>query len=140
MAGQDVLPTPRTGEAGPLDITLPSAIESVPELRAAAREFARANGVAVPDDVALAVSEACTNVVMHAYDDEDADGWLHLTGRLDGELLYLTVGDRGHGMRSRRRSSGLGLGLAIMSAASKRLRIREATTGTEVELGFEIAG
>jgi serine/threonine-protein kinase RsbW len=140
MAGQDVAPTTQIDGAEPLDITLPSVIDSVAELRAAAREYARANGVLLLDDVALAVSEACTNVVMHAYDDEDPDGWLQLTGRRDGDLVCVTVCDHGHGMRNRRRSSGLGLGLTIMSAASDRVRIREATTGTEVELGFEVAG
>jgi serine/threonine-protein kinase RsbW len=140
MPGQDVGPTTQTDGAGLLDITLPSVIDSVPELRAAAREYARANGVGLLDDVALAISEACTNVVMHAYDDEDPDGWLQLSGRRDGDLVCVTVRDHGHGMRSRRRSSGLGLGLTIMSAASDRVRIRESMTGTEVELGFAIAG
>jgi serine/threonine-protein kinase RsbW len=140
MAGQDVLDTAGPDGTQPLDITRPSTIHSVPELRNAAREFARDNGVERLDEVALAISEACTNVVMHAYDVDEPEGWLHVTGRRDGSVVYLTVGDHGHGMRGRKRSSGLGLGLAIMSACTNRLRIRETRTGTEVELGFEATG
>jgi serine/threonine-protein kinase RsbW len=88
-------------------------------------------------DVALAVSEACTNVVMHAYIDARAPGSLTVeASHHDGELV-VAVRDEGRGMLSRPDSPGLGLGLSLIGRLSHRVEIgRNGACGTEVRLTF----
>jgi serine/threonine-protein kinase RsbW len=73
-------------------------------------------------DVALAVSEALTNIVLHAYRDGGANGE---PGRMRAEarinrdgLLVVDIGDDGVGMLPNPCSPGLGLGVPIMRRLS----------------------
>src|SRR3954469_521804 len=61
-------------------------------------------------DVQLAVSEAATNVVQHAY-PEHAPGTIAVTAWTDADRLWISISDDGSGMRPRPDSTGLGLGL-----------------------------
>jgi anti-sigma regulatory factor (Ser/Thr protein kinase) len=89
----------------------------------------------VLDDVALAVSEACTNVVLHAYDGEP--GRYTLSCEVDPEAIHVRVADDGHGLAPRPDSTGLGLGLPLMAslAASMALSASEGG-GTTVAMAF----
>ena len=49
------------------------------------------------DDLRLAVTEACTNVVRHAYADED--GTIDVVVRPKGDALEVIVADTGQGSR-----------------------------------------
>jgi anti-sigma regulatory factor (Ser/Thr protein kinase) len=65
--------------------------------------FAETCGVTEParTDVTLAVGEACTNAVMHAYVGAEAPGSLIVkASHLDGELV-VAVRDEGWGMLPR---------------------------------------
>jgi anti-sigma regulatory factor (Ser/Thr protein kinase) len=92
-------------------------------------------------DVELALSEACTNVVVHAYGDADVGAF---RVRLDsaGASLIVTVSDDGSGMVPRPDSPGLGLGLPLMAALTDRLDVAPAAggNGTVVRMHFSAAG
>jgi serine/threonine-protein kinase RsbW len=77
-------------------------------------------------DVALAVSEALSNVVNHAYTDRALPGPMHVGVALDGGSLLVVVSDEGSGMRPRVDSGGAGLGLAMISALASELTMRHA--------------
>jgi len=80
-------------------------------------------------DLSLAVSEACTNVVVHAYRDHEQPGPMHITARLDGDVLEVTVADEGGGVRPRGDSPGVGLGLQIMARTAESCEVRDAPGG-----------
>lgn len=76
------------------------------------------------EDIKIAVSEACTNVVQHAY-PERADGKIYLTATLSSEVLDIVIEDFGKGFDSGNPVSdkqngsngvnfGLGLGLTFI--------------------------
>lgn len=87
----------------------------------------------------LAVSEAVTNVVLHAYRTPGTDDAIHVSARFDGSFLDVCVRDSGVGMSPRVDSPGLGLGLSLMAHESDRCEIRSAAEGgTEVFMRFEL--
>jgi anti-sigma regulatory factor (Ser/Thr protein kinase) len=120
----------------------PAVAEQVPVIRRAVVESAEAHG-AGPDlraDIALAVTEACTNVVLHAYLDVAPPGPLMVeTHGKDGEFV-VTVSDEGSGIIPRAHSSGLGIGLAVMSRLTQRLEItNHVPAGVRVTMAFVTA-
>ena len=85
-------------------------------------------------DVRLAVTEAATNAVIHAY--AKAEGELRVTAAMrDGELA-IVIGDTGPGLVERRDSPGLGLGLSIIASVAERLKIINHSSGTEIHMAF----
>ncbi len=107
--------TARAGSA--CSETRPAVPESVAALRAIAAEFAAKVGLAPStiERVKLAVSEAATNVVIHAYRDAGEPGPIHLEASLEAGKLRVSVADDGSGMSPEQDSPGLGLGLAIIA-------------------------
>jgi anti-sigma regulatory factor (Ser/Thr protein kinase) len=93
---------------------------------------ARATG-----DVRLAVSEACTNVVAHAYRGSGEPGSLVVAVEVDGRELTVIVADSGSGITPRVESGGLGLGLPLILALTRRAEVgsREGG-GTQVTMTF----
>ena len=92
-------------------------------------------------DIALAVSEACANVVVHAYRDSTAPGPLTVEAfHDDGELVVIVV-DAGGGLGPRTDSPGIGLGLSLMRRLTQQLEITDASpAGTRVLMRFAMAG
>src|SRR4051794_34539161 len=93
-----------------LDLRVPARAEAIPRLREAAVAFAREHAMPDPDAVGLAVTEAATNVVLHAYPDDGA-GDVRLVMCPEPSRLVVVVRDWGAGMRPRPDSPGLGVGL-----------------------------
>jgi anti-sigma regulatory factor (Ser/Thr protein kinase) len=88
-------------------------------------------------DVRLAVSEACTNVVAHAYRDQSEPGELEVSVLLVPGELTVIVRDRGSGIAPRLEGGGLGLGLPLIAALTRRAEIVEPPGGgTEVAMTF----
>jgi serine/threonine-protein kinase RsbW len=87
------------------------------------------------DSVAVAVSEAVTNAVRHAY-PPDAVGDVELAAATDGEWLTVRVRDRGRGTES----TSLGLGMPLMERLADRVEVgaSEAGAGTVVVLEFPV--
>lgn len=111
-------------------------------MRAAVAEFASAAGVREPQLAAmkLAVSEAVTNAVMHAYLHDDEPGEVRVVTYLRGATVYVTVSDDGIGMMPRLDSPGLGVGLPFIADTADTLDIdsREGG-GTELRMSFRMA-
>jgi anti-sigma regulatory factor (Ser/Thr protein kinase) len=90
--------------------------------------------------VALAVSEAVTNVVVHAYRDrepEAGDGRVHIRVSADASGIWIRVSDEGVGMSPRDDSPGLGVGLSVIATVTDQLLILQGDTGTRVHMRFE---
>ncbi len=108
-------------------------------IRQAVADFANANGVCGPkvDAVKLAVSEAVSNVVLHAY--PEAPGEVHVTARaLEGEL-WVIIDDDGRGHNNASERPGLGWGLALITDACDEFTLVErAQGGTEARMCFRI--
>jgi serine/threonine-protein kinase RsbW len=90
-------------------------------------------------DVKLAVTEACTNCVVHAYPNglgENAVFEVEADPG-DGELLVI-VRDYGRGISPNTESPGLGLGLPLIAALSRTVEFRggSSVSGTEVIMSF----
>ena len=98
------------------------------QVRLARREvaaYAREHGAVDPDGIALAVSEAVTNAVVHAYVDAPQPGDVEVIAELHlGNGLEIQVCDDGRGMMPRLDSPGLGVGLPIVAKLSERFRSR----------------
>ena len=87
-------------------------------------------------DVNTAVSEACNNVIQHAYSDEP--GPFSVDFALTASGLEVRVRDHGRGIRQAApEHDGLKVGLALMSAVADRAEfVRVPDGGTEVRLCF----
>jgi anti-sigma regulatory factor (Ser/Thr protein kinase) len=88
------------------------------------------------DDLKTAVSEACNNVVMHAY-GEDV-GPMTVDFDLGGDEIEVSVRDRGHGIQGVSASHDrMGVGLAVISALADRSEfVNLPEGGTEVRMSF----
>ncbi len=89
------------------------------------------------DDLKTAVSEACNNVVMHAY--EGASGPLWVSLYVDTESIDVTVRDRGRGIPALTPSDDRlqGVGIPIMRALAQQTAFRPVKEGgAEVWLQF----
>ena len=120
--------------------SLPAAPESVPRLRRAVTSFATTAGASdgLGLKVALAVSEACTNVVIHAYRRAGVPGEVAVTAERRDGALWVEISDWGEGMRPRADSPGLGLGTPLMATLADHLEICDnpGGRGTVVRLEF----
>jgi len=121
-------------------LTMPARPEGVGVVRQALAGMADALDfeASVLADMKMAVTEACTNVVVHAYDAEA--GVLEVEMRADEEGLTIVVRDHGSGLQPRPARSeppALGLGLPLIAALSDAFELRgSAGTGTEVRMMF----
>jgi serine/threonine-protein kinase RsbW len=121
---------------GRVDLRLPARAESVSYLRQAVTRFAVITGVQSPNDVALAVSEAATNAVVHAYRDAP-EGQVRVIACDHPEQLLVVVRDYGCGMSARHDSPGLGLGLSLITTVASMISIETPKDGgTRVLMHF----
>ncbi len=122
--------------------TVPAVAENVAPIRHAVVDLAKRSGASddVLTDVALAVGEACANVVVHAYPPGDV-GPLIVHADVDNPVeIVVTVVDQGQGMTPRPDSPGLGLGLPLIANLSDRLEIQDGPggVGTELMMAFSL--
>jgi|tagenome__1003787_1003787.scaffolds.fasta_scaffold20977071_2 serine/threonine-protein kinase RsbW len=127
-----------------LSRSLPATPESVGRLRRAVAEFAHGHGASARalDSVNLAVSEALTNVVVHAYRDAAAPGPILVVAVIRDRAVMVTVADEGCGMTPRDDSPGLGLGLGVIAGVADTLEIspRAGRPGSVLRMAFGLAG
>jgi len=111
--------------AGELRLTLPATAENVMVVRQAVAGLGEALGLAASRiaDLKTVVTEACNNVVLHAYEDEA--GPLIVTAEPHDEQLEIQIADEGQGFRPRagEGDASLGLGLPLIAALSDSFEI-----------------
>jgi serine/threonine-protein kinase RsbW len=126
-----------------LYLNLPAEPSNVAPVRDAVAARARAFGLdgSEVDDLKTAVSEACSNVVLHAYPDGVAERPLEVEmGREEG-AVHVVVRDRGVGIRSPggRRPAGLRMGLLLVGEIASCFQLRSGRgRGTELAFSFPL--
>jgi serine/threonine-protein kinase RsbW len=117
-------------------LTLPARPENVAVVRHVLGALAEALKLPgdVTDDMRLAVTEACTNVVRHAYEGE---GKIDVVVRRRGEALEVVVSDAGRGIGPSPDAAGPGLGLPLIAALADYLEIeRRRDHGSRLVMRF----
>jgi anti-sigma regulatory factor (Ser/Thr protein kinase) len=127
---------PRSGH-----YTFDADSQSVAHARQVVTGFARKHGVPgeLLGGIALAVSEACTNAVVHGYRDGAPAGSISVGLELEARCLRIEVRDDGVGMRPRTDSPGLGLGLPIIASVADGFAVEPGPRGgTELCMRFDL--
>ena len=126
-------------EATPLSLRLAAEPQNVGRVREEVGRRAAALGLAPGgvDDLKTIVSEACANVVRHAYPEDATDRPMEVElGKEDGELKVV-IRDSGTGIRppTGKRPSSMRLGFILMGSLADCLQLRTGRgRGTELLL------
>ena len=95
------------------------------------------------EDIKVSISEACTNVIQHAYEEAATENFIDITMTIDNEELNIVVQDYGQGFdlsilgtseqkKKSKEKLGLGLGLtfieSLMDDTHFQSKIGEGTT------------
>ena len=131
-------------EAPDVRVVLPNRAENVAIIRQALTGIADAmrleNGLL--SDIKTAVSEACNNVVLHAY--AGREGPLEVYVCPGEDELDVVVRDEGQGIKPNppEPDAGVqGVGLSLIQALTHHVEFRGASgEGTEVRMGFRASG
>lgn len=138
---ESVVPAP-VGQTGPPNIRL--SLSNRPENVALVRQMlagvAEAVGLDGNDlnDISTAATEACNNVVLHAYDG--GEGPLEIDVYTGAEAIEVVVRDRGSGIPPQigRPEEASGIGLSVIQTLARRAEFRDtANEGTEVRMEFD---
>jgi serine/threonine-protein kinase RsbW len=124
-----------------VELTMPARAENVAIVRHAIGALGEAIAIDAQtlSDIRLAVTEACTNVVVHAYPD-GSEGPLEVMATLGGEELTVVVRDEGKGIAARTDSPGLGLGLPLIASLAERVELgHDEQARTEVRMTFSLS-
>jgi anti-sigma regulatory factor (Ser/Thr protein kinase) len=122
-------------------LTLPARAGNVVLVRHVVGALAEALKMppALVEDVKLAVTEACTNVVRHAYSGRE--GPIEVEVEPQGDSLTVVVMDHGEGIRPNPSAGGPGLGLPLIAALAHQLEIEhEPERGSRISMQFRSAG
>lgn len=130
-----------SGRGEGLQLALPARADNVALVRHAVSGLAEALGM---DPIAVAdlktvITEACMNVVVHAYGGEE--GPLEVEASPGEEVLWVTVRDHGSGIRPQPDLDGnsLRLGLPLIAALASSFEIRGGLgQGTEVRMCMQL--
>jgi anti-sigma regulatory factor (Ser/Thr protein kinase) len=111
-------------------LTLPARPENVSVIRHVLGAFAEA--LRLPDDLVedlrLAVTEACTNVVRHAYPPDQA-GPVEISIQPLEEYVSVIVSDHGRGIGTSSDTTGPGLGLPLIAAIADEVDLQPVPGG-----------
>jgi serine/threonine-protein kinase RsbW len=122
-------------------LSMPARPETIATVRRALEAVAEERGLPqrMVEDMRLAVTEACTNVVRHAYDEGEGLGGGAMRVELrpyDGGM-HVVVEDRGRGTGASPDHDGPGLGLPIIAALASELEIQQAPgEGSRLAMSF----
>jgi serine/threonine-protein kinase RsbW len=90
------------------------------------------------ENIAIAVSEAVSNAVVHAYADRSEPGDVVVRARVHDRCLEVEVCDEGSGMQPRPDSPGLGLGLPLIVRVTQALEVEETMPGVRLRMTFAL--
>ena len=121
----------------------PALAPNVGVMRTGVIEFAARHGASrsAQTDIALAVSEALSNAVLHAFVRRPA-GTMSIFAVAAVDALFVRIVDDGCGMHPRTDSPGMGLGLSLITRLSSSLEVRAGPrgAGTELRVSFDAPG
>jgi serine/threonine-protein kinase RsbW len=117
-------------------IELPSEPESVALARHAVGDFVVRSGTEDDADIRLAVSEAVSNAVTHAFRGL-RPGTVTIVCTAEQRALSVVVADDGGGMRPNLESPGLGLGIPLITKLASEVRFDSTEHGTTVSMSFD---
>ena len=122
-----------TSEQDRLFLSLAAERENIGAVREAVDRAARGFGMqdGARNDLKTLVSEACANVMLHAYADEDVDKPLEVEVTRAGEAVEVVVRDHGQGVSARPDPGpeSLHLGLLLVGAVASSFQLRSARGG-----------
>jgi len=122
--------------AAGIQMRVPATADQLAPMRAAVRTFVAAHWPAADrdrTDIALALTEACANVIRHAYPHGDGD--MTVMCRIDDRHLALEIRDQGTGIHPPSSNPGLGLGLPLMHRLADA-NVSSNGSGTIIALRF----
>jgi anti-sigma regulatory factor (Ser/Thr protein kinase) len=127
---------PRAAPGSDLQLTLPARAENIAVIRHALAALGDALAVPEPvvNDMRLAVTEACTNIVRHAY--TGGHGSMDVMVRPRDESLEVVVTDAGRGMGPSPDKAGPGLGLPLIAALTDSFDIEALEAGSRLVMSF----
>jgi anti-sigma regulatory factor (Ser/Thr protein kinase) len=123
-----------------MELALAARAENIAIVRHAIGGFGEAFAVPEPklSDIRLAVTEACANVVVHAYPNGH-EGPMEVVASMHDDRLTVLVRDWGRGIRPRPDSPGLGLGLSLIAALAETVQLgHDVEEHTEVRMTFTV--
>jgi serine/threonine-protein kinase RsbW len=127
-----------------LQLALPAHAQNVIVVRQAVAGLGEALGLAPHrvDDLKTVITEACNNVVLHAY-EEGEEGGLEVTAAASESAIELEVRDHGRGFQPGtgvHDERSLGLGLPLIASLSDHFQISGgAGEGTRMRMRFDLA-
>jgi serine/threonine-protein kinase RsbW len=127
-----------SGARSDVRLTVPARPENVAVIRHVLGAFADALRLPpeLVEDMRLAVTEACTNVVRHAYRGDER-GTMEVAIRPSGDRLEVIVSDHGSGMGPSSDVSGPGLGLPMIAALADHVEIEPGPQrGSRLAMSF----
>lgn len=129
---------PAPPEVGSISLRLPADPVALAQLRRRMGRFLRAAGASRLEEleIVLAVSEAATNAIEHAYGPADAT--FELNARVSGGEFSAEVCD--HGRWHERREQDRGQGLTIMEGLMEDVAVSPGPSGTTVRMRKRIRG
>jgi len=146
MASDHAMTASRNGEGAVVRLTIPARAEYITLCRLALTGIARLRSLSdeLVADLKLALTEAASNSVRHAYGDEDV-GVVEISYELLPDRLVIEVTDEGEGFDLADSRDGPpelsegGLGIAIIRAIADEVEIGVQPGGRGSRLRFEKA-
>jgi serine phosphatase RsbU (regulator of sigma subunit)/anti-sigma regulatory factor (Ser/Thr protein kinase) len=125
-------------EAAPLQLVLPAVLRSLGEVRSALRRWLPSVGGTADDlsDVLVAVGEACSNVVEHAYGPGGGALMVHAE-HVDSHVI-VTVWDNGRWRSAR--GENRGRGTTLIQQCSDEVEVTAGPNGTTVRMQHHLTG
>jgi serine/threonine-protein kinase RsbW len=127
-----------------LSLTLPAQPVNVAVVRQAMTGLAESLEIdaRILADINMAVTEACTNVILHAYSGREENGSVEVEVRPARRRVLVVVRDAGHGFlpRPMQRDTSWRLGLPLIAALADGVEVTGGPdgTGTEVRMTFDL--
>ena len=116
-----------------VDLTLPTDARLISQTRRTVSGFLEQMGIAreVVDDVVLALDEACTNVMRHAFDGDTE--LFRMTAELGDDEIVVVVEDEGMGLPPSRLREPLGVTEPTATSGRGLQMIRSLMTDVALE-------
>lgn len=145
MTASEAVSAIPNGDGATVRLTIPARAEYITLCRLALTGIARVRDVSeeVLADLKLALTEAASNSVRHAYSGDDDTGVVEISYELRADKLVIEVTDEGEGFDPKEADgapeelSEGGLGIAIIRAIADDVEIGKQPSGKGSRLRFE---